>query len=333
MVFGGEGSDWLQRFVGLFEGKAAATFVVLAGLGLSLITKTAIESGDAAKLKIARNRIAKRALFLFVVGTSYILIWPADILHFYGIYMLFVLAFMSSKDKTLLLVAAFLIFVYPLLMMVWDYDTAWDFNTFEYEGFWTIKGFLRNLFYNGFHPVIPWAAFMLVGYWLGRQDLYKPQFLRRLFTISLLSFLGIQLLSYGLIRFLAEGEEAVVKELSQILGTSPMPPLPIYMLNGIAVSFTVISASILSTQYRTDNKFIKALSNTGRLALTFYVAHVVLGMGIVEAINPGKMGTYPIEFSVLYALGFSLLCVLFAVVWNTYYKSGPLEWVMRKVTN
>ncbi|MFQ3305902.1 MAG: hypothetical protein ACI9K4_000967, partial [Polaribacter sp.] len=30
---------------------------------------------------------------------------------------------------------------------------------------------------------------------------------------------------------------------------------------------------------------------------------------------------------------FSLLCIVFAVVWRTYKKQGPLEWIMRKVTD
>jgi uncharacterized membrane protein YeiB len=56
-------------------------------------------------------------------------------------------------------------------------------------------------------------------------------------------------------------------------------------------------------------------------------------MGIIEAINPSKMGEYSVEFSVIYALGFSLICILFAVVWKKHKKSGPMEWIMRKLTD
>ncbi|MEO1713333.1 MAG: DUF418 domain-containing protein, partial [Bacteroidota bacterium] len=70
----------------------------------------------------------------------------------------------------------------------------------------------------------------------------------------------------------------------------------------------------------------------GQLALTFYVAHVVIGMGAFEVDDPTNFGTYPVQFSVGYALVFSLLCILFANIWLRYKKSGPLEWVMRKFT-
>ncbi|MGK0385159.1 MAG: putative membrane protein YeiB, partial [Bacteroidia bacterium] len=82
-----------------------------------------------------------------------------------------------------------------------------------------------------------------------------------------------------------------------------------------------------------NNIVIDALNKTGQLALTFYVAHVIIGMGVIEAINPSQVGNYSVEFSVGYAIVFSLLCVVFAVVWRKYKKSGPLEWLIRKVTD
>lgn len=76
-----------------------------------------------------------------------------------------------------------------------------------------------------------------------------------------------------------------------------------------------------------------ALTKTGQLALTFYVAHVIIGMGVIEAIKPEKMGNYSIEFSVGYALMFSLLCVWFATFWLKSRKNGPIEWLMKKIIN
>jgi uncharacterized protein len=333
VVFGENGLSWVKSLASLFDGKAAATFVVLAGVGLALMTNTAIKNSDLARLKITRIRIIKRALFLFVVGISYIAIWPADILHFYGVYMAITILLLTSKEKTILISAIVLILVFPLLMTLWNYETGWNFETLDYQGFWTLKGFIRNLFYNGFHPVIPWTAFMLFGYWFGKQDLKNDQFVKKTFWISSIVFISIQVLSSVAISLLSEGNKEAAKELTEILGTNPMPPLPIYLFNGIAIAIAVISACILISK-RFENSFIiDALNKTGQLALTFYVAHVVIGMGIIESINPSKMGKYSVEFSVIYALAFSLCCILFAVIWRKYKKYGPLEWVMRKVTD
>ncbi|MFD2034630.1 DUF418 domain-containing protein [Belliella marina] len=333
VVFGGEGTLWVKTFASIFEGKAAATFVVLAGVGIALITKNSIVSNNIEKLRTAKTSIIKRVFFLFTIGISFNTIWSADILHFYGIYMLLVLPLLKSSGRFILLAGSLLILVYPLLMMIWNYETGWDFDTLTYQDFWTIKGFVRNLFFNGFHPVIPWAAFMVFGYWLGKQDLQNTKFVKRLFKYSALAFISIQFLSFVLINQLSDGSQQNTKELTEIFGASPMPPLPIYMFNGIAIAFTTISACILIGNKYENNKIIDALNKTGQLALTFYVAHVIVGVAVVVAYNPGKIGLYPIEFSVGYALLFYILCIVFATNWLKFNKSGPLESLFRKLTN
>ncbi len=331
VVLGENGLYWVKSFASVFEGKAAATFVVLAGIGLAFMTNSALKNNDKSKLKTAQIRIAKRALFLFITGLSYIVIWPADILHFYGIYMLVVLLLLRSSQKKILIAAIALIFFYPLLLGLWDYETGWDFSTLNYLDFWTLKGFLRNLFLNGFHPVIPWTSFMLFGFWFGKQDLKNKQFVKKAFWISSIAFILIQVLSHFSIIALSQGNQQTIAELAEIIGTNPMPPLPIYMFNGIAIAISVISACILIGEKNPVNKVVVALNKTGQLALTFYVAHVIIGMGIIEALNPSKMGTYSVEFSVAYALVFSLFCILFALIWLKNKKARPLEWLMRKL--
>ncbi len=109
--------------------------------------------------------------------------------------------------------------------------------------------------------------------------------------------------------------------------------LPIYMISGSSFAVFLISLCIFVSKKFESNIIIIALNKTGQLALTFYVAHVIIGMGIVEVMNPHKMGNYSIGFSVLYGLFFSFLCIVFAIIWTKYIKTGPLEWVMRKMTD
>jgi uncharacterized membrane protein YeiB len=202
-----------------------------------------------------------------------------------------------------------------------DYEAGWAVSTLEYSGFWTPAGFFRNLFFNGFHPVIPWTAFMIFGLWYGRQDLHNDRFVRRSLGISSLVFVTIQMLSTG-----------TPEERSLFLGTDPMPPLPLYMLNGISISVVIISGCILIAKKFPNWKLTQALKKTGQLALTFYVAHVVIGMGVVEVFGSKAYGAYSIQFSIIYALIFSLVCILFAEIWLKYKQSGPLEWLLRKIT-
>lgn len=333
IVFGQNGESWLQPIVSVFDGKAAATFVVLAGIGIAFMTNSAVKNNDKERLRNSRKKITKRALLLFVIGLSYIFIWPADILHFYGIYMLLTLAFIKTKPKYALFYALLLIFSYPIIMYFFNYDSGWNFTNYSYEGFWTLKGFFRNLLYNGFHPVVPWAAFMLIGFWFGRQNLHDVRFIKKAFGVSLLIFILTNLISQISIAFLSESNESTTRELAQMLGTSPMPPLPIYMVSGSSIAITIICACVLLARKFENTGVIKALAKTGQLALTVYVIHVVIGMGLPELVSEAKFGDYSLNFSIIYALLFSLGCIVFAVVWLTYKKMGPLEWALRKLTD
>lgn len=172
---------------------------------------------------------------------------------------------------------------------------------------------------------------MLIGLWWGRNALHSTPFILKSMKISLGIFIGIQIISKTVIYLLADGQPEIAQELSEILGTSPMPPLPIYMISGSSIAIFIISACIYISQKFESHVIIKYLAQAGQLALTFYVAHVVLGMGLMETIYPNSLGTYTITFSMSYAVLFSLGCIVFAHLWLKRYKTGPLERMIHKV--
>ncbi len=333
LAFGSTGSTYVSFIASLFEGKASATFVVLAGIGIALMSNSAVQNKEVKKINSAKRSVAKKAIFLFIIGLAFTPIWIADILHFYGVYMLIAMLFLNKSNRSIFFAALMLVLIYPFLMMIWEYDTGWNFNTFSYADFWSFTGFTRNLFFNGFHPVIPWTAFMLIGLWFGKHNLNDTEFIKKSMKVSLLVFNTTLLVSKSLILVLSNGDQSLTVELNQLLGTSPMPPLPIYMIAGSSFALFVISLCIYLAKRYKDNVVVDALHKTGKLALTFYMAHVIIGMGLVEFLNPANMGNYSIEFSVGYAAIFSLSCIVFAVVWLKYYKIGPLEFIIRKLSN
>ncbi|MCV6630865.1 MAG: DUF418 domain-containing protein [Flavobacteriaceae bacterium] len=332
IVFGTHGPQWLKNIVGVLDGKAAATFVVLAGIGLALVSKKALASMAPLQIRNTKDSILKRAIFLFFLGISYISIWPADILHYYGIYMLLFLLLLEKKPWIIFNTAIILILLYPILMLLFNYEQGWDFERLEYIGFWQAEGFFRNLFYNGFHPVIPWAAFLLLGYWFGRYDLHNKAFIKKALKVSSGIFIGLQIISNTLVWFFSDGIAYKQNELEVLLGTDPMPPLPLYMFIGSSFAIAITCFCILMADKYASNGFTQALKHTGQLALTFYVAHVIVGMGIIEIFWPNRMGHFSLAFSLFYALFFSTICILFAMYWRSRYKRGPLEWLMREIT-
>ncbi len=333
IVMGAESGDpsWLRGFVQALEGRAAATFVVLAGVGMTLMSRRARESGDPLQFRLVRTTLLKRALFLFVVGLAYYPIWPADILRFYGVYMTIGVLLLVAPDRRLFATAGGFVVGFVVLLGLIDYEAAWDFEALEYADFWTPIGFLRNTFYNGFHPAIPWAAFLLVGLWLGRRDLRDRGLRHRVIRWSIGIAVTAELVSWGLIAVLGHGMTGdELEDVEAVFGSSPLPPAPLYMIAGGATAIAVIALCVGLADRMRDAPWLGPLVATGQLALTIYVAHVVLGMGTLEAI--GRLTDQTLPFAFTSALVFVAIAIIFSTVWRKRFRRGPLEAVMRRVS-
>ena len=327
-----QSAGWARTFIDAFQGRAAALFVVLAGVGVSLMTRRAREADDDEALAAKRRSLLKRALILFVLGVSWMPIWAADILHFYALYFLVAILLLKASDRQLLLAAGALILLFVALFLVFDYELGWDWETLNNLLIWTPSGFLRDLFFNGFHPVIPWAAFMLIGMWFGCQDVQDAAFRRRMLWGALSVAVVTELLSAFLVRALTLPELGLDTETSAFLfGSGPMPPLPFYMLAGSSTALVVIVLCIGAAERWASAGWLKPLIATGQLALTLYLGHVLIGMGSMEAL--GLIESQTAQFSVYYSIGFSILAVAFAHFWRVRYPRGPLEAVMRRLSS
>jgi len=322
------GPDWLVNLVALLDGRAAATFVVLAGAGLSLLSRKGYRLHDRNLLAQDRRSLLKRALLLFVIGSLYTPIWPADIIHFYGVYIAIAAFLLAVPTRQLWAGAGTLVLVFAVLVFMFDYEKGWDWSNLSYQGFWTPAGTFRHLFFNGFHPVVPWLAFLLVGMILGRMDMRSPAIRRRVFFWGAGLAATAELVSRLLVDTLSAGTDPVERELIvAIFGTSPMPPMPLYMIAGAGTACAVIAASISLGERYGDSAWIRPLVAAGQLALTLYVGHVVLGMGLLEVF--GRLENQTLVFAVLAAVLFFALGVIFAYVWRKHFNRGPLEAMIR----
>ncbi len=332
MGAGEKGPDWLVNLVGLLEGRAAATFVVLAGAGISLLSRKGRTLDDRDLLLQDRLALLKRALFLFVIGLLYTPIWPADILHFYGVYIAVAAFLLATPTARLWTLSSSLLLAFSVLIFLLDYERGWDWSTLSYEGLWTPEGMFRHLFFNGFHPVVPWLAFLLLGMILGRADMRSPAMRRRVFAWGA----GVAILSELVSRFLvytlsAEADPIDHSGIAAIFGTEPMPPMPLYMIAGGGSACAVIAASIALGERYGSSVWLRPFLATGQVALTLYVGHVIVGMGVLETI--GLLENQTLQFAVWVSVLFCGAGVAFASVWRRRFERGPLEAVMRVFTD
>lgn len=324
------GSYWLNQLIGILEGKAAATFMVLAGIGITLLSRRGVHENNTVLIKEKRKLLLKRSLFLFFGGLLYTTIWPADILHFYGIYLVFGAVLFTASSRNLLIFSWLIMGIWTLLNFIWDYQTGWDFTSLTYLDLWTFRGMLRHYFFNGFHPVFPWMAFLFFGMWLGRMDLTESRRRWRMLCWALGIFLAVQwgpkLMYQGL--GLTFGISA--DHFMMLTGTTPIPPMPLFIIAGGATAVIVICISLEFVEKFGHMTFITPLIHTGQMALTIYILHVVIGMGVIEEFF--GLGKHSLDFTVKYATSFCLLSILFSHWWRKRFKRGPVGWVMRKIS-
>ncbi|MFT6399192.1 MAG: putative membrane protein YeiB [Bradymonadia bacterium] len=335
VVMGAEsaGPSWLVWTIGLLDGRAAATFVLLAGAGLSLLSRRSRNSADASGIARDRRTVLRRAVFLFFVGLAYTPIWPADILHFYGVYIAVAALFLTAPTRVLLTAASLLALLFMVLLLVLNYETGWDWEGLNYIGFWTPAGMMRHLFFNGFHPVVPWLAFMLVGMALGRLDLSNADTRNRVLRWSVSAAVLGESVSWGLRRWLMTSALSVQEkaDLIAVVGTDPMPPVILYMVAAGGTAVTIVVACISLGQRFHSAVWMRPIVATGQMALTLYVAHVVIGMGVLEA--AGALENQSLNFALVSAGIFCAASLVFASRWSLRFRRGPLESLMRFATD
>lgn len=331
LVMGADtGSALLLKATGMFEGRASALFVILAGIGLSLLTSQARLSGKASLQLSARNQVLKRGGILFFLGILLTPIWPADILHFYGLYFVFAAFLLKRSDKELLGVCGFFSVIFVFLMGTFDYDSGWDWPSLTYHDLWTVNGMVRHMMFNGFHPLFPWGAFLVLGMWLGRQPLTDLYFQKYLVKISMCVLLSVEIVMW-LLRFsLLDGSESYeTKELENLLFTQMIPPLPPYILSASSSAVLVLVFCLWLGRKFEHNSICHCMENAGKQSLTWYVMHIVLGMGTLEFFS--MLGDQSIEAAVLASGLFFTVCILVSTVWLNCFKEGPLETILRKL--
>ncbi|MCR8964921.1 heparan-alpha-glucosaminide N-acetyltransferase domain-containing protein [Brevibacillus halotolerans] len=329
MNAGTNGPDWLVALASLLQGRASTIFVIVAGIGISLMTKKARNSNNPAFIRQNRSIIWKRALFLFLSGILlYLCSWTGDILHYYGVYMFAGSFLIAASSRSLLLSVVGILVTSQLLQLVFHYGIGWDplQPIIHYVDFWTLEGFFRNLLFNGYHPVFPWVGFFLLGMWLGRQDLANKVCRRKLLICSAIVAIAVEILSSILIQHI--GHVIGTDTAEYFFSTTAFPPTIFYFVSGSSTSILVILLSVYFAERCSTNWFTQTMVSTGQLALTHYVGHVFIGFSILQYI--GRLENQTLAFAVSYSLAFFVIAAVLSAFWRNKYSRGPLESLMRK---
>lgn len=111
-----------------------------------------------------------------------------------------------------------------------------------------------------------------------------------------------------------------------------MPPLFFYLIMVSGLAVFIISLSMYISPKLSHTLFIKQMVSTGQLSLSNYFFHVIIGMLAIKLIFRKLESAFSIEFTIVYAIVFSIAILFFSHIWCMKFKQGPLKYIMRKIT-
>lgn len=330
MGSGSSAANWLDWLTGIIRGRAAATFVVLAGAGLSLLTKGVYLSRDRAEINAKRSTLLKRSLFLLVIGLFNFAISPiSDILHFYAVYIALGACLLTVSNLSLWLLTAATITCRPLIFIAFGFVKSWDLHTIADAGFWNLPGIIGHTFFNGCFPVIPWMAFITLGMWLGRQDFSD----RALGKKILLAGIGAVAFAESLSRVTIYLSSSVhlgrgLEKLLPFFQIASWDPMPLFMISAMGTALVVIALIMKLADKYNNARWVLPFASVGQTTLTLYVTHIIVGGLLLWIIEEFDLEVR--LFSLWASLFFYLVALFFSQHWMKRFRKGPLEMLMRR---
>jgi uncharacterized membrane protein len=329
----------------LFAGRSSATFALLAGVGLALLTRSAMVGArrDRARQSVA---VVTRAVLLVLLGLA-LGIPDSDvavILVYYGALFLLAVPFLWLSARTLAALAAAWAVVAPLLsQLIRQVAPAPSYAVPTLEFFERpLTHSLSEILLTGYYPTLTWLTYLLAGLAVGRLPLRSPRVARALLVGGLALAVAARAVSWLLLHLL-DGLRALRADRSTLFGapletaldtglsgTTPTTtwwwlavatphsgtPLDLAQTAGAAVA--VLGLCLLVLQRH--RWWAQPLVAVGGMSLTLYCLHVVL----LDDVLPRTM---PYAF-----WWHALVLIAAALGWRRFVGQGPLEYVTQRLS-
>jgi uncharacterized protein len=315
---GDVGDGWAAELFDPWGGplttRFAAAFVLVAGVGVTLLTRRSVTQPE--RVTEMRWRLVRRGVLLYTGGLLLDEIWPGTIIPYYGAMFVLGAAMFTWRGRWIALagVAAALA---GSAIRIWRFrqaeaglSTSWLTS----PGDGSVRDYVFGLFVNGTHPLLPWFAFFCAGMLLGR--VLETSWWR--VTVA-----GLGLALYG--GALAVSSVASTDFTDMALSTRPLDRGVVYVASALGtalLAYAVVDWLAGRFPVATD-----PLRRAGQLTLTLYLAHVVVFNLVVdwlEWVEPAGL-----DVALVFSLGFWTVAIAAAVFWHRRFGRGPAERVYR----
>ncbi|WP_163778069.1 DUF418 domain-containing protein [Myxococcus vastator] len=343
----------------LVSGKFITLFAFLFGLGFAVqLGRAEARGGGFVPL------YARRLAVLLVLGVLHLfLLWYGDILSSYALMGFALLLLRRRSDRTLLIIAAVLVLLWPVLTNLLfrlpqllaespeagaaamaaarEKSTALHTRmlTAITGGSWwevtkTSAGFYRDGFFMMMLAgLLTCLGRFALGLWAGRRGIFQD-------VPAHLGFFR-RLLGWGLVAAVvgsAPGLVVTVLMQNKVLTPETMPmwlPLvlaPLRNLAQVGLAGVYVAGITLLFQRATWQRALGLLAPAGRMALTNYLSQTVISLLIFYGYGLGQAGKRGPFACVVICVGVFGVQALWSHLWLSRFRFGPVEWAWRSLT-
>ena len=335
----------------LLEGKFYSLFSMLFGIGFAIYLSKANE--DYNILKLFRRRLS----ILLLIGFIHLLLWSGDIVMFYAMLGFLLIPFRKFSNKNLLILAGVCLLSpigwyaikmsNPAIFNLSQWPFKWGdyfssrqginsnkefYNAMRDVGiFEMLKYNLVGIFYRYGDLIFQSRAFKVFGMFLIGLVIGRYKFYNRLpENKRLLWFIFIFGLSIGLP---ANYMYATLKETRgyEMLTMHGLKQTIAYAFGVAPLALGYAAFFALLYLNRITKRFLNILAPVGKMALTNYIMHTLIGIfawtGLGFSFNPIGPTAWTIFAFIVF-----IIQIITSTIWLHFFYYGPLEWLWRSAT-
>ncbi len=307
------GTDLAGRLYALPHGRASILFVLIAGVGVSLLAASRTTS-----VADARWKLAWRAALLLPLG---LLLQDLDhrvlvILQTYGALFLIAILVLRLPDRVLLALAALLVALGPVVFLIGRMTAPDVFDRSSIAWSDPLARIVVGVVASGPYPLPVWAAPFVLGMWIGRRDLRSARVRVALVTLGAAAAVAAPPLASSLATVL--GEPGAAASWHTLLDAAPHSQMPPWLLASMGSAALVLGLSLVAADALP--RLTWPLVALGQLALTVYVGHLLALHAWSGVLRSGDVSE-----AARNVLAFTAVAALAATLWRAVFRRGPLE--------
>lgn len=328
-------------FNGVLDGKFYTVFSFLFGLGFALqLERLLRRRADGVRV------FQRRTAVLLAIGLVHLTLWDGDILTWYALLGFSLPLFRGLSDRLLLAIAALLVFAVPFALRDFGPAIAAPVRAAAEDLFVSLGGPAevggRQPDYIGFIGGGGWREFFI---WIAANPLFALA--DRLENWRLAKVLGTMLIGMVAGRNLIRGSLPDNRRMLWgvlLAGLAiGVPAMWIYaqepphsqnstasMIGTLPLGLAYAAAFALA--WPQLGAAGRALVPVGRMALTNYLAHTVVGIAVFYGIGLGLMGRVSLLIAFGIALGMFAAQLVLSRWWLAHHAQGPVEALWRRLT-